>query len=97
MKDQLTLSELSARERREFCRRVIEALSELVEGTASPELTAQVETLLSRQTGYRALCQTLADTIGLAAECGECSERLVDEPSFQRAVERVRQRLKDES
>jgi hypothetical protein len=97
MDDRHSMAEMSARERREFCSRVIEELSDLVEGSASREFAARVEACLGAEIGYRTLCRTLVDTIGLAAECGECGDRLIDEASFQHCVERARQRLKGET
>lgn len=94
MKDRLLLEDLTADERRAFCRRVLEGLSDLVEGEAHDEFERSARRIMGDRAGFRALCETLAETIDLARECGP--EGAIDDDSFRRCVERVRQRLRDE-
>ena len=57
------LKALPESERRELCRRVVGELSELVEGTADPDLSARVDEILGRCRPYLSVRNTLELTI----------------------------------
>jgi len=87
------LAALPEPERRDFCRRVMESLSDLVDGSAAPDWRDQVEDVLGDANGFQALCDTLKEVVSLARECGDEAAAGVDETALKRAVERVRSRL----
>jgi hypothetical protein len=93
MKDPGVLEELSPEQRRVFCQHVLESLSDLVEGQAHADLARSAQRLLGDRAGFRVLCETLAETIDLARECGEEALARIDDDSFRRCVDRVRGEL----
>ncbi len=84
---------LSREERVALCREVMESLSDLVEGTAPPDLCERVERLLGDCQPYRAYRDTLSATIRLLGECGEAGLPGPREETFRRCVERARREL----
>lgn len=97
MKDRRLLEGLPPEEYVALCRRVLEGLSELIEGEAHDDLEITAHELMGDRGGFRALCGTLAETIDLARECGAARTAAVDDASFRRCVELVRERLRQES
>jgi hypothetical protein len=95
MKDRLLLEDLPVDERRAFCQRVLEGLSDLVEGEAQDDLERSARRIMGDRAGFRALCETLAETIDLARECGQEGASAIDEDRFRRCVDHVRQRLRE--
>jgi hypothetical protein len=84
------LRALPEEERRQFCRQVLEHLSELVEGEAEPDLCARVESILGDCASFLALRNTLEATIRLSNDLGEEAPCAADEEAFQRCVENVK-------
>lgn len=87
------LAALPPREREEFCRRVLDSLSDLVERRAPDEFCRRVEAIFGGSVPFRVLCDTLHETINLAHACGEDSAATLDERAFDLCVERVRRRV----
>jgi len=94
MSDMSPLEALSEQERRDLCRRVLEMLSDIVEGEAPMELCEQVAVVFAQEPSFQAIHDSLQATIALAHECGESGERVVDEQRYMACVDRVRQRLR---
>lgn len=91
------LESMTREERIALCREVMENLSDLIEGEAPADFCEKVDELLSDCHAYHAFRDTLEATIDLTHECGDAASEsgsaLVDEDSFRRCVEKVRDRL----
>jgi predicted anti-sigma-YlaC factor YlaD len=89
---------LPAAEREAFCRRVVENLSDLMEGEAPEDLCRRVQEVLADCPPYLALHNTLATTVELLAQCHEPGPEVpaLEEAAFRRCVEAARQRLRQE-
>lgn len=96
MKQCASLATLTEGERRDFCRRVLDSLSDLVDGTASPGWQQRVATLLGGSHDFRALCDTLKEVVTLSRECGDEAIAAIDDAALERAVRRARERLSKE-
>lgn len=93
MKDRRWMEGLLPEERVALCRRILEGLSDLIEGQARHDLEIAADEIMRDRAGFRALCETLSETIDLARECGEPRAGTIDDDRFRRCVDRVRQRL----
>ncbi len=71
MINQPEFEKLSREERIALCREVMDNLSELVEGSASPDFCERVENLLGDCQPYQAYRDTLKATLHLLGECKE--------------------------
>lgn len=87
------LEALSAEERRRLCDEVVRSLSDLVEGTADPELQARVERILGRCRPYCVVRDSLASTIRELRELGDRTADLPESDGVRRAIEEARRRL----
>ena len=89
------LDEMDPERRREFCREVLESLSELVEGEAPEDLCRRVDDLLGDCQPFQAFRRTFETTIRLSGELGarRSLPESFDEAAFRRCVEGVRSRL----
>jgi hypothetical protein len=92
------LQKMSREERTAFCREVLEGLSDLVEGEAPADLCARVDEILGDCQAYAAYRETLRSTIELARGCRDRDPAVggLDDESYRRCVERVRERLAEE-
>lgn len=97
MSDRSPFEQMDPEARAEFCREVMERLSDLVEDDAPEDLCARVAELMVDCQPFQAYRNTLERTIDLAAEVGrsDASQRMVDAEAFDRCIDRVRQRLDD--
>ncbi|RMG45171.1 MAG: hypothetical protein D6718_08155 [Acidobacteria bacterium] len=88
---------MDRQERIAFCRRVMESLSDLVEGEAPPDLCEQVADLLADCQPFHAYKNTLEATIRLLRECGERGPADPGaEDLLERCIERARRRIEGE-
>ena len=89
------LKGLSREERVALCRKVVENLSDYIEGTAPEAFCERVDELLADCQPFEAYRNTLAATIELAGECGGTlpEGKGLDEAAFGRCVEAVKARL----
>lgn len=90
------LTTLTEAERRDFCRRVFDSLSDLVDGAATPGWQPRVVEMLGASHDFRALCDTLKEVVTLSRECGDEAAAAIDDAALDRVVRRVRERLSKE-
>jgi hypothetical protein len=90
----MAFATLSREERVALCQEVMEGLSDLVEGTAPPDLCERVEKLLGDCQPYQAYKNTLEATMILLGECstGESASAL-SEDAFRRCVAQAKATL----
>ena len=89
------LETMDPESRREFCRAVLESLSDLVEGEAPEDLCRTVDKLLGDCRPFQAFRNTFEATIRAVGELGREDElpEPFDEAGYRRCVERVRKAL----
>ena len=85
------LAAMDPENRQQFCRQVLEGLSELVEGDAPEDFCSRVDELLGDCASYLAMRNTLEATIEMTHGLGT---EVLDDDVFARCVERVRSGLK---
>ena len=88
---------MSRERRQEFCRQVLESLSDLIEGEAPEELCREVDRVLGDCRPFLAFRSTLERTIRLTGELREPEAATgLDEEAFRGCVERVREKLQND-
>ena len=88
------LDSLSADQRHEFCRRVLENLSDIVDGEAPDALCREVDDLLGDCRPYIAFRATLEETIRATRELATVEPTGIEEARFQHCIDEVRQALR---
>jgi hypothetical protein len=83
--------------RQEFCRRVLESLSDILEGEAPEDFCREVDEVLGECQPYQAFRSTLEETIRLTRGLADGENAHgIDEDAFQKCVEKVRGRLESD-
>lgn len=89
------LERLPPAERADFCREVMERLSDLIEGEAPEELCARVEELLGDCEPFQAYRNTLEETIRLARECARRGPATHETARVEALLEKVKARHRE--
>jgi hypothetical protein len=81
---------MTLEQKKALCREVLENLSELIEGEATPEVQEHAARLLEICAPFAAYRDTLAATVQLLRECEGGATVPLDESVLRRAVERAK-------
>ena len=87
------LASLSPEERHAFCRRVLENLSDIVDGEAPEALCREVDDLLGACRPYIAFRATLEETVRATRDLAAVQPSGIDEERFRRCIDAVREAL----
>ena len=93
MRPEHRLEALSAEERHDFCRQVLESLSDIVAGDAPEAFCRDVDRLLGDCRPYLAFRATLEETIRATRELAALEPSGIEEKRFQHCIDEVRRAL----